>query len=627
MLAAVLLPVVAVELLVTAVLDRFAGDRPAVAAAMLGLLVASWIIGLLAGVGAVVRGLGVAGALRRAVAFLPVVAAWLVAVGGAVYLGMLMVAGSGSVPLVLAVLAAGGLVASRLLLALAARAIGARDRPVSWREAGAFLLGGVVVPALAASLLPGFAADVVLLLFALAAQVGLAAFAHVTEIPAGSATGADAAGSSAGADGAGSSAGADAAGSATGADAAGPLAGADAVGSSAGSGLAGSGVAEGPVGSRVGAGPGVRVWPGVAMMAVAVLVAGGLAVAGRFGGPVRTNDVGPSGPVAVAWPAGRHPVIVTDAGIWFCDDDLCEEFTDVNGGPSAMGGFAAVGFAADGTVVKTAVTGGPDKGGPFLHYARCVPDGCREAWLPVRASAREKLDPMAWVEAAGAPAPDGSLWFFVAAPAEGGELGRYRFSLIRCADLECAEPRRHDLGVTDRSPEDGYRNGTRARLTIGADGRPDAAFWTGMSVLRFSCDPVTCSNPRKTANAGVAPRGVWTTAGDRIVAYLDQQLFQGGELTTVATGSANGTGGLAVAGPSVYVAAALPGPPDRGFHLSIGEPARHWQQTVWRCTGGTCDSVPMDRYDGEPQHELVAVAEDGRILLVRPGRIVLREAP
>ncbi|MBW6437508.1 hypothetical protein KZ829_27620 [Actinoplanes hulinensis] len=599
-LVAVLLPVVAVELLVTAVLERFAGDRPVVGWAMLGVLVAAWIVGLLAGVGAVTRGLGVVGALRRAVAFLPVFAAWLVAVGGAVYLGMLMAAGSGWVPLALAVLAAGGLVASRLLLAGVARVVGGRDRPESWREAGTFLLGGVVVPALAASLLPGFAADVVLLPFALAAQVGLAAFAHVTEIPAGSATGADGAGS---------------------------FAGADAAGSFVGSGPAGSGVAEGPVGSRVAARPGVRVWPGVAMMAVAVLVAGGPAVAGRFGGPVRTNDGGPSGPVAVAWPAGRHPVIVTEAGVWFCDDDLCEEFTDVNGGPPAIDGWATVGIGTDGTVVKTAVTGGPDKGGPFLHHARCVPDGCREAWLPVRTSAREKLDPMASVEAAGAPAPDGSLWFFVAAPAEGGELGRYRFSLIRCADLECAEPRRHDLGVTDRSPEDGYRNGTRARLTIGADGRPDAAFWTGMSVLRFSCDPVTCANPRKTADVGVAPRGVWTTAGDQIVAYFDQRLFQGTELTTVATGSANGTGGLAVAGPSVYVAAALPGPPDRGFHLTIGEPARHWQQTVWRCTGPTCDNVPMDRYEGEPRRELLAVAEDGRILLVRPGRIVLREAP
>ncbi|GGN72545.1 hypothetical protein GCM10010112_41020 [Actinoplanes lobatus] len=577
-LAAVLLPVVAVALLVTAVLDRFAGDRPTVALAMPGVLVAAWIVGLLAGVGAVARGHGVVGAVRRAVAFLPVFAVGLVAVGGAVHLGLLMVAGSGSVPLVPAVLAAGGLVASRLVLAGVAWAIGERDRPASWREAGTFLLGGVVVPALAAYLLPDFVADFVLLPLLLVAQVGLSACLHMPRNPA------------------------DAVEAALSADQGDPAAAAV-------------------------AGRRVRVWPGVAMFAVAVLVAGGPAVAGRFGGPVRTNDGGPSGPVAVTWPAGRHPVIVTDAGVWYCDDDLCEEFTDVNGGPPAIDGWATVGIGADGTVVKTAVTGGPDKGGPFLDYGRCVPEGCREAWLPVRASAKEKLDPMASVEAAGAPAPDGSLWFFVAAPAEGGELGRYRFLLIRCADMECAEPQRHEIGVTDRSPEDGYRNGTRARLTIGADGRPDAAFWTGMSVLRFSCDPVTCANPRQTANDGVAPRGIWTTAGDQIVAYFDQRLFRGTDLTQVATDSANGTGGLAVAGLSVYVAAALPGPPDRGFHLTIGEPARHWQQTVWRCTGATCDSVPMDRYDGDPQRELLTVAEDGRILLVRPGRVVLREAP
>ncbi|GGN38773.1 MFS family permease [Actinoplanes campanulatus] len=586
-LAAVLLPVVAVALLVTAVLDRFAGERPAVAWAMLGVLVAAWIVGLLAGAGAVVRGLGVMGALRRAVAFLPVFAAWLAAVGGAVYLGMLMVAGTGSVPLVLAVLAAGGLVASRLVLVVASRAIGDRDRPVSWREAGTFLLGGVVVPAFAVYLLPDFVAEVVLLPLLLVAQVGLSSGLHMPRHPAVAADSADAALSADQADPAESAA----------------------------------------AGSERVAGRKVRVWPGVAMITVAVLVAGGPAVAGRFGGPVRTNDGGPYGPVAVAWPAGRHPVIVTEAGVWFCDDDLCEEFIDVDGGPSAIGGYATVGIAADGTVVKTAVTGGPDSGGPFLHYARCVPEGCRNAWLPVRANAKEKLDPMVRAEAAGASAPDGALWFFVAAPAEGRERGGYRFRLIRCADMECAEPQRHDIGVTDRSPEDGDRNGTRARLTIGADGRPDAAFWTGLNVLRFSCDPVTCANPRETANDDLPLQGIWSTAGDRSVGYFDGRLFQNGELTTVADGSPDGTGALAVAGSSVYVAAALPTRPERGFHLSIGEPARHWRQTVSRCTGGRCDSVPMDRYDGEPQRELVAVAEDGRILLVRPGRIVLREAP
>jgi hypothetical protein len=54
---------------------------------------------------------------------------------------------------------------------------------------------------------------------------------------------------------------------------------------------------------------------------------------------VRTHDGGPSGAVAVAWPAGQHPVIATISGAWFCDDDLCADVTDVNGGPPAIEGF------------------------------------------------------------------------------------------------------------------------------------------------------------------------------------------------------------------------------------------------------------------------------------------------
>jgi hypothetical protein len=234
--------------------------------------------------------------------------------------------------------------------------------------------------------------------------------------------------------------------------------------------------------------------------------------------------------VAVAWPAGGHPVIVTSGGVWFCDDDLCDRFTDVSGGPLTIDGFGTASVGMDGTVVKTAVTGGPDTGGPFVQYARCVRDGCRQAWLPVRATGREKPGPLGvGAEATGAAAPDGSIWLFVAVPVDGGKHGRYRFQMIRCGDVGCADPQRHDLGFADHTPEDGFPHGRRARLTIGADGRPVASFWLGWNVHRFGCEPVTCAEPRQTVGRATPPDAVWTVAGERAVRRAVRRRQLGGD--------------------------------------------------------------------------------------------------
>jgi hypothetical protein len=84
---------------------------------------------------------------------------------------------------------------------------------------------------------------------------------------------------------------------------------------------------------------------------------------------------------------------------------------------------------------------------------------------------------------------------------------------------------------------------------------------------------------------------------------------------------------VAVAGPYVYLAGALPSEPESGFHLAIGEPERYWRQTVWRCRGFDCASLPMDLYRGEGRREVLAVAGDGRVLVVRDDRIALLETP
>jgi hypothetical protein len=580
-LAAVLLPVVAAMLLGTALLDvvlgegrlvivdgvTLPGEAGILAWAKAAVAVSCWLIALIAGAWAISRGTGPVEALRHGTKHLPAFGIGLIAAGGCLFLALWAVAGltTGRPALVLtvAVLVAAALTAARVLLAGIAWAVEGSGRKPAWAEAGSFLLGGVAVPLLIAygrDGIGGFPYAGVLVDTVLVTVV-LAAQVGLVARP----------------------------------------------------------YVRDPAARRS-----ARLWPATAMVTAAVLVSVGVVVANPYAAPsVRTQDDGPSSPVAVAWPAGQHPVIATISGVWFCDDDLCEDFTDVHGGPPAMDGYGAATIGADGTVVRTAVTGGPEKGGPFVHYARCVREGCQEAWLPVRATAAEKLDPEAGVEVAGAVAPDGALWFFVAAPIAGGELGRYRFSLIRCTDVVCKSPQRHQLGTTARTPQDGHRNGDRARLSIGADGRPAASFWIGWSIRQYSCEPVTCAGPRESDRDAAPPNAIW----DGAVAFRPGQLFDGRGAASIAGDAAAQSGALFVAGPQVYVAAALPSGPDSGFHLSVGEPTQYWRQTVWRCVRLDCVRSPMDVYEGEARRELLAVAEDGRVLVVRDDHIALLETP
>lgn len=586
-LLAVLLPVVAAMLLVLSLLDLVLGDgrlviidgvaRPRDADVLgWGKLAATamfWLIGLMGGAGAIVRGSGPVEAIGHALKYLPAFAIGMVAAGGCLFLTLWMVtgivAGGLTLVLVVAVLVAAAFVAVRVLLAGIARANGEPTRMPGWVEGGSFLLGGVAVPLLLAYVQDRFGAvtylgvlaDAVLMVVVLAVQAGIAARPH----------GRDAA-------------------------------------------------PRRPV----------RLWPGIAMVTAAVLVSAGVVVANPYAAPsVRTNDRGPAGPMAAAWPAGQHPVIVTNGGVWFCNDDLCNDVTDVNGGPPTIDGHGTAGIGADGTVVKTAVTGGPDKGGPFVRYARCVREGCQEAYLPVRASAGEKLDLQreAQVEVAGAVAPDGALWLFVAAPVKGGEWGRYRFSLIRCADIGCASPQRHQIGTTDRTPKDGYPNGGRARLSIGADARPVASFWIGWSIYQYSCEPLTCARPHEAVKQAAPPDAVWDATGDNVVSFRAGHLYDGTGSALITGDAAAESGAAALAGPVMYVAAAQPSTPDSGFHLALGEPSKYWRQSVWRCQGFDCVNSPMDLYEGDARRELLAVAADGRVLVVRNDRIVLLETP
>ena len=620
---AVLLPVLATGVLALTVLDAVAGrdhlvivdgvagarddDGTVLAWARLAVVAACWLVGLAAAALVVTgaeRGHAVrpARAVRAAVRRLPVYAAGLAGAAGA---GLLLIwaaagvaGGAGGpvgVAVMLAATLAAGMLAARMLLGLLTLELGgsawALTRGRLAGTAGAFLLGGVAVPLLLAYLgdqlpLPGRYAQVLgalLLTAAVAAQAGLLATVYLRpRLPADDPD-------------------------------------------------------PDPRLAGLSGGPSRRPWIAAAVTVVALLAPAGVAAANPFGVPTVRSHRGPSGPVAVAWPAGGHPVIATTSGAWFCDDDACDRFTDRNGGPPAIDGFGIAAISADGgTVVKAALTGVEGNGGPFISYARCTRAGCPTAYLPVRASAKEAFG---WPELGAAAAPDGSIWFVLAMPSADDAPGRatYRVTFIRCAGTGCARPERHDAGTVARLGSDADRKPQRVRLSIGADGRPVATVRTGSEAAVVTCDPVTCAAPRTAWSwvgkpgtpwaAPVSPTGPAVSYEPGLLRIGERMLPLPGRAGTT---SAKQSGAVAAEGDRFYATAAEGRTPRPGLHLTVGVPAAeptYWRQVLWRCDQQACRRQVLDGFDLLTGSEQMAAAADGRVLIARPTRVLLVSAP
>ena len=85
------------------------------------------------------------------------------------------------------------------------------------------------------------------------------------------------------------------------------------------------------------------LWLAAGAVVASLVLGGGAAFANPRGAPVvRTHEGFSGGAEAIAWPAGQHPVIVTGAGVRFCDTDLCDRFTGQTGGPAVGDGAGRV---------------------------------------------------------------------------------------------------------------------------------------------------------------------------------------------------------------------------------------------------------------------------------------------
>ncbi|MBB2948168.1 hypothetical protein FB565_007951 [Actinoplanes lutulentus] len=635
-LLTVLLPILAAALLTLTVLDVLVGRFSSAAGTIIvnGMLqlpeagwwrrvviAAFWLVALSAATLVAIgdeRGYAVRPhrAILAALRHFPVVAAGFVAIVGITGLGLWMVSGIGSgyvtLALVIAVLLAGALTAGRLLIGLAAHQLGGSDWALTRGRvvptAGAFLLGGIVIPLLASSLFDGLVGrtwaawitGVVASLLVVAVQAGTLAYVYLLQRPA-SLTPSLSPGASV------------------------DLAAVDA-----------------RLGDYSDPDPGspsrLLTWAGVAAVVLAVLAPGGVALANPFDAPVlRTHDRSTSGPVAVAWPAGKHPVIATMSGAWFCETDLCDRFIDQNGGPSMWSGRGAAGISADGnTVLKASLSGGEENGGPFIHYARCTRSGCPEAYVPVRRSAREKFE---WAQLGAAVAPDQALWFVLAAAQD----KTFRISFIRCPEIGCKTPQRYDGGTIERlTAYEDATDDSQIRLTVGADGRPLATVRTGSEASQVTCEPVTCAKPRSVQIWVGDPGSVWAAPASLggLALSWEQGMLRVGEniLDAVGGPQAPETGAVA-ARDGVYYATAVEKTTKPGFHVTIGgsssdsgvegessesSTADYWQQVLWRCGEWHCTRQPLDTFGfAYSEHEVMAVSDDGRVLIVRQDRMLL----
>jgi hypothetical protein len=562
----------------------FHGDSGVLPWAKAGLSAAAWLLALIAGTLAVAE--ASARPLRTiliAIREFPAVVIVLGAAAGAGVLLLRVVAGAAEgrlgVALVLLTLLATAVVAARLLIGVLSRSLGGpgweltRGRTPS--TAGAFLLGGVVVPLVLSYARDQVRAtswpllveviDPVLLTGVVAAQAGI--LAHICLLDRAQ---------------------------------------------------------EEPAEARAPR----FVWLGAVAMVAPVLLSIGFAIGNPYGVPsLRSFAGGPAGgAMALAWPAKQHPVMVTNIGARFCDNDLCDRFVERDGGPPVMDGWGTAGIGPDGAVVKAAVSGSKERGGPFIHYTRCTRDGCPEAWLPVRASSREAFG---WPEIAVAAAADGAIWFVLAVPSPDEQAGAptYRISFIRCPDVACAKPQRHPAGTLERTPADGYPDNRRARLSIGADGRPIAVFWIGQTLQTITCEPVTCAAPRKSWTPAGTPDALWVTPpgpGDAAVSLEPGRLRVGEQLIQLeAAQIAPRSGALAMSGSRVYATAAVSTTRPAGFHFTVGTPPEYWQQVLWICERASCRRQPLDVFQGAAGPEMLAVGPDGRALIVRGDRVTL----
>lgn len=317
--------------------------------------------------------------------------------------------------------------------------------------------------------------------------------------------------------------------------------------------------------------------------------------------------------VALGWPAGSHPVVLTQSAIHDCLDDECRA-TRRTQLPFSLAGSEAAVIAPDGSVYALTAD----------RLAYCDPQRtCRSARGPLNI-------PILDGEVAIALDRDGQVLIAIATPRSRSEqrVGGMRqedseVRLIRCRDIQCTAPDITRFGVVQGGFAEMSSTYYR-RLLVGVDrtGRPVVAYRPrgGSMVWVGRCDTPGCATGQLALMAEAEP-GL-PTEEDLASLHFDRLVHPCDRCTNAVSATVDRPGG------GVYAVAITYGRP--GVRVQIGErtpPPR--RAVLWSCADYRCWSpreVPLieapewsSNIPGPSPGDafLLAANPDGRVIVAR----------
>ncbi|MEV0458614.1 hypothetical protein [Catellatospora methionotrophica] len=371
----------------------------------------------------------------------------------------------------------------------------------------------------------------------------------------------------------------------------------------------------------------------LASLLLPALLGLGFAAADPWDGPqVSRHGVSWSGEVlATAWPAGRHPVVVTDYGPHWCLDDACREVRSRSSEPLMLGApMPATAITADGDVVAAGIRGRENRavktdGDDAVQMQRCTapwapatsrpkPGTCEDGITHWHSGGREGQSQLA--VAAG---PDGSVVVATARPlvVKAGARPRTQLAVTRCNTVHCNRRTLDVLGIVEVELSGWLPDGMVAapayapllQLTLDGADRPTVLLRdpAGRRAWLATCPTAACDAPRIT-EIGAPER-----ATDQAVLLPGDvpRLVAGGDAITfhapVAV-AANGPG-LYVLGTESDLAAPVPlAPAEYGSGRLV----------LWHCPPGSAERArrtALPVLTGELFHVALVTSGDGRVLV------------
>jgi hypothetical protein len=335
--------------------------------------------------------------------------------------------------------------------------------------------------------------------------------------------------------------------------------------------------------------------------------------------------------LATAWPAGRHPVVVTDYGPHWCLDDGCHSVRSRSSEPLMLGApMPATAITADGDVVSAGIRGRESQavktdGDDAVQMQRCTapwgpatarpkPGSCEDGITRWHSGGNEGQAHLA--VAAG---PDGSVVVATARPLQvrSGTRPKVQLAVTRCNTVHCNRRSLDVLGTVEVELSAWLPEGMVAapayapllQLTLDASDRPTVLLRdpAGRRAWLATCPTAACDT------AKITEIGAPERATDQAVLLPGStpRLVAGGDAITFHAPVAIGAGGpgLYVLGTESDLAAPVPlAPAEYGTGRLV----------LWHCPPGSADRarrVALPLLTGDLFHVALVTSGDGKVLV------------